>query len=72
MTLTFRIIAGVFGAVGTILFKYEHNTLGLICVLLAIASLFVALFTNKSESQPKHHTEAQKSSSSRYPVRPCY
>lgn len=60
MTLTFRIIASIFAAIATILFKYAHNLWGTISILLTILSLVAALFANKHESKTKNHTEKQR------------
>ncbi|MFA6499979.1 MAG: hypothetical protein WC256_12300 [Desulfurivibrionaceae bacterium] len=60
MTLTLRIIAGIFAAIATILFKYEHNLLGTFSILLTIVFLGAALFANNNESKTKNHTEKQR------------
>lgn len=53
MTLTLRIIAGIFAAISTLLFKYGHNNTGLLSAILAIVSLIAALFTNKNRKTKK-------------------
>jgi competence protein ComGC len=57
MVLSFRIIAGIFGAVATLCFKFSHNYTGTFMVVLVIISLLLSLFLNNTVSPKKHEKE---------------
>ena len=57
MVLSFRIVAGVFGAVATLCFKFSHNYTGTFMVVLVIISLLFSLFLNNTAPSKKHEKE---------------
>jgi len=57
MVMTFRIMAGIFAAASGALFRYGHDTLGLLGASFTILALIMALFVNRREPKDEKHQE---------------